>query len=750
MRKTNFIINLFVIICIYAISFAQTQNEQTNPKRKFSKDKNVYYERMVGKGVKHIYEFIKDKPYQINVLEIELNQPPIVIEAEKGKDKLFAGETVASIAERETSDKHIVVGAVNADFWGKNYIAIGFFVDDDTIYKNPHPNRACFFMDCDGKPYIDYMQFELSIASDEYTMQIDTINADSLEEGDAILFTPRGFTSTPADKQRFEVVLKQISEKFIPNQECMVKVIEVKENSSGTPINDGTFVLSVSEKKIAEIKKVLNKKELVLKPSVKNFQKPIALAVGGGPMLIKDGKINIPNDREEIRKNFVTDLHPRTALGFNLEKNKLWLFTVDGRQPSLSIGMDLYTVAEYLQKLGATEAMNLDGGGSTTMWVRGNVVNSPSDATGPRTVTNALLVVSAAAKGGLSAIEIEPSQCVLPENGEIKFNIFGYDEYMNPVDTDSNFVSFSISPNLKGKMNKYGLFQAGESSEGTIMASVKNGVTKTNFAHIKVVPVEAIKTSVEKVILESNDEKNVSIDLLGEKGEEILFSPSVLSIKQSGENFSYKLDGNKISIKALNKGKGEINIKSEKAEVLLPVYVDMLKRVAIEKFEPTEINQNKIIITGNNYNKEKTKILSEVGNKKEGEGSLRLDYDMTSGGTTAIYMNINAEITGEPTKISLWVYGDGGKGWLRSEVTDKDGESFIVDFTSGGKGILWKDEWKNLVVPIEEITAKWTNPAAKLDYPIKIVNIYLAQGKEADKCSGTILFDNLEAVIPEF
>ncbi len=68
------------------------------------------------------------------------------------------------------------------------------------------------------------------------------------------------------------------------------------------------------------------------------------------------------------------------------------LVTIDGRQPGESIGMPLTTLAELLIELGAVEAMNLDGGGSTTMVVQDKIVNRPSDATGERPVSDAILV----------------------------------------------------------------------------------------------------------------------------------------------------------------------------------------------------------------------------------------------------------------------------------------------------------------------------------------------------------------------
>jgi exopolysaccharide biosynthesis protein len=81
--------------------------------------------------------------------------------------------------------------------------------------------------------------------------------------------------------------------------------------------------------------------------------------------------------------------HPRTAIGWN--KTHYFLVEVDGRQKT-SAGMTFPELATYMLNLGCDEAINLDGGGSATMWVYGNVMNSPSEGH-ERPAANALVVV---------------------------------------------------------------------------------------------------------------------------------------------------------------------------------------------------------------------------------------------------------------------------------------------------------------------------------------------------------------------
>lgn len=110
-----------------------------------------------------------------------------------------------------------------------------------------------------------------------------------------------------------------------------------------------------------------------------------------GPLLMDDGRrMKLKDD------SFVTTRHPRTCLGI-ISRHKIILVTVDGRSEQ-SAGMDLNELTDLMISLGCREAINLDGGGSTTMWLSDQgVVNMPSDNKkfdheGERPVSNILVV----------------------------------------------------------------------------------------------------------------------------------------------------------------------------------------------------------------------------------------------------------------------------------------------------------------------------------------------------------------------
>ena len=124
------------------------------------------------------------------------------------------------------------------------------------------------------------------------------------------------------------------------------------------------------------------------------------LVVGGGPRLLRAGRVAVsaraegfaPPQSPSFFDIFVRGRQPRTLAGVTAE-GRLLLVTVDGRRPGWSVGMTLPEAARLMRGLGARDALNLDGGGSTTMTVRGQVVNRPSDRVGERPVSDALYVL---------------------------------------------------------------------------------------------------------------------------------------------------------------------------------------------------------------------------------------------------------------------------------------------------------------------------------------------------------------------
>lgn len=114
----------------------------------------------------------------------------------------------------------------------------------------------------------------------------------------------------------------------------------------------------------------------------------VAEAVGGFPELLHDGRDVLGT--QTVRESFGLQRHPRTAIGWSADGRRLFFVVVDGRQPPYSDGMSLPELTWLFQRIGATDVVNLDGGGSTAIVIDGELVNRPSDREGERPVGNAL------------------------------------------------------------------------------------------------------------------------------------------------------------------------------------------------------------------------------------------------------------------------------------------------------------------------------------------------------------------------
>ncbi len=168
----------------------------------------------------------------------------------------------------------------------------------------------------------------------------------------------------------------------------MEGIVVSRPGGGGVEIPAKGFVLVASGAARSYLEKVALGESAKMSISPINWPK-ITTALGGGPMLVQNSKISIRD--ENFRSDVTNGTGPRTAFGID-KYGRYIILIADGRSKWYSTGLTLSELAATMQKLGAVSAMNLDGGGSTTMAVRGRIVNRPSDGA-ERSVSNALLVM---------------------------------------------------------------------------------------------------------------------------------------------------------------------------------------------------------------------------------------------------------------------------------------------------------------------------------------------------------------------
>ncbi|HYZ85917.1 MAG TPA: phosphodiester glycosidase family protein, partial [Bryobacteraceae bacterium] len=197
---------------------------------------------------------------------------------------------------------------------------------------------------------------------------------------DLIVYRPMLGPTTLTDRDGVEAIV-----------DARGRVVKVEDGAGNTEIPRDGYVISASGAAADWLRSKVSQGsaiqlDLQLKPSRPDTCKATDI-VGGGPLLVRNGKA-MPSQENLAHE---AKRHPRTAAGYT-RRGTILFVTVDGRQSS-SAGMRIDELAQELVSLGAVEAVNLDGGGSTTMLVNGRIRNSPSDGV-ERPVSDGLLVLT--------------------------------------------------------------------------------------------------------------------------------------------------------------------------------------------------------------------------------------------------------------------------------------------------------------------------------------------------------------------
>jgi hypothetical protein len=215
------------------------------------------------------------------------------------------------------------------------------------------------------------------------------------DPSEIVAFTPDGLSSLPAGPG-IEAVLDPTG-----------RVAAVRERTGAAPPR-GAWVLQATGEEAAWLGRVARAgRSLRVTTEVRDSRGsrvPLArgdFIVNGGPMLVERGEVVIDADRDGLVRHepavdnfffgWVRQRNPRTMAGVDAHGHLL-LVAVDGRQAGRSAGLSILEAAQVMRALGAVTAMNLDGGGSTTMVLEGRVVNRPSDPSGERADGDAILV----------------------------------------------------------------------------------------------------------------------------------------------------------------------------------------------------------------------------------------------------------------------------------------------------------------------------------------------------------------------
>ena len=242
-----------------------------------------------------------------------------------------------------------------------NCKAAGEWIGADGDYA-----RSALVLDAKGVPSVQQgLEYKGTIAlPNGNILQIKGMNRERIE-GDLVLYNSNYGGSTGTNEYGREVKITQ------------GRVVDV-ETKGNMKLESGSFVLSGHGAKADALASLKKGDRVNVVQTLGNSTADAApVVVGAGPSLLTNGKIDVRSSAEQIASDIALGRSPRTAVGVR-PNGSLIILVADGRSSS-SVGLTLNELARYFQKLGAVQAVNFDGGGSSEMVLDGRILNDPSD-----------------------------------------------------------------------------------------------------------------------------------------------------------------------------------------------------------------------------------------------------------------------------------------------------------------------------------------------------------------------------------
>nr|WP_249124669.1 phosphodiester glycosidase family protein [Saccharopolyspora erythraea] len=438
-------------------------------------------------------------------------------------------------------------------------------------------------------------------------------------------------------------------------------------------------------------------------------------AVGGNKVLLRDGVVQQVDD---------TALHPRTAAGFSADGKRMWLVTIDGRQAD-SRGMTERELAEHLRSLGADDALNLDGGGSSTLLAREEggpaavVHNAPSDGH-ERPVPNGIGFSVAPGSGSLTGFRVEPAADRVLSGLTRRVEAFGHDETGAPVAGEPHW---KVSPPGRGSVRD-GVFQARRPGNSTITAKAGRAGGEAPLAVLG--PPVRLDTDTEQVRLPgAGVQGRFQVRGYDADGFGTWVEPGDVELEYNTDEFRIEPAPDGFSVTAL------VPFAASVVTARVGAHVTHLGVSAGAQARPLSPMDTLDGWKASVYPQPvRASLASAAGH--DGTPGIALDYSLTgTTATRAAYVNADPmpALPAGTQKLGLWVNGDAKGGWLRFTVVDSAGVATTADLA---RKVDWTG-WRYVEAPIP----------SGVSAPARLQRIYLVEPDGARQYEGRLVFDDL-------
>lgn len=538
----------------------------------------------VGPGTKYTFLELKASlRLHAYFLETDLTNPNIEIKSVLGRDSIYGGEQPSAMAKRKTKDGQFYFAGTNGDFYSTTgyigYPVSACFVESQ-VAKNPG-SRNVIAIDKNNIPEIGIMTYNGNISTPYGERAINTINH-LRGENQLVLFNQLNGKITRTNQYGTEILVKLKDDEFwAVNKTIKTKILKIEKGIGGMIIPEDHAVLSGHGTAADYLNQLTegDEVEISLNYTLNDTnQGDFAQVIGGD-----NYKTMLLNGVVETESVWA-ERHPRTGVGYSQNRDKMYFCVVDGR--GNSAGVTTKELAELMKSAGAYTAFNMDGGGSSCMYIHeyNGPVNKTSDGT-ERAVSNGLFIVSnAPTDNEISEIQAYNKFISLPQYGEYTPKFYAYNQYGVLLNSDLDNVVLSC-PSSVGKIigNK---FIASGTESGYITATYNNNITSQIY--VQFIPVSDIFIKLDSVLIDNR--KTYPIEVLTSTSSGLLpISPEALSWTVDNEEICTVKNG---VVEALKNGTttvyGEIN--DVKDQIKITVEIPEKETLTADVFEASEWN----------------------------------------------------------------------------------------------------------------------------------------------------------------
>ncbi|MBI5386705.1 MAG: phosphodiester glycosidase family protein [Verrucomicrobia bacterium] len=360
----------------------------------------------IAPGLGYTNSRLTGQPLFIQVVRLDRQRSDLEFHSTHANGTTLGLTRISEQIEALRPDLGTPLVAVNGDYYqykGKPYPGDprGVQIVDGELISAPSGGVALWF-DASGQPRVTNVASAFCVTWPDGSKTKIGLN-EARPPTNAVLYTPGLGAASTGTSNGLELVLEREGDSpWFPLHVGDVVTARVREVCpfGDTLITPDIMVLSVGGKLAAKLPAVESGSVVTLSLNTVPDLTGVRTAIGGGPILASHGKkVKLPdaplgtlgtNSTAPYEFSSMTERHPRTAVGWN--RDYFYFVLVDGRQKGLSRGMTLDELSAYMRRLGCQDVMNLDGGGSATLWCKGEIRNSPSEGE-ERVIANALVAV---------------------------------------------------------------------------------------------------------------------------------------------------------------------------------------------------------------------------------------------------------------------------------------------------------------------------------------------------------------------